>query len=89
MTIYTKTLVSIAALLGAAFSSQTFAATSFQEAWEAEQANVRAQEVIEAPANIANATQWYLQGVSHPYMDNIEDVMVAGGSDITPWYFQG
>ena len=89
MTIYTKTLVSIVTLLGAAFSGQTFAATSFQDAWEAEQADVRAQEVIETPANIANATQWYLQGVTYPYMDNIDDVMVASGNDITPWYFQG
>ena len=89
MTINAKTLFGVTALLGVAFSGQTLAANSFQEAWEEEQADVRAQEVIEAPANIVKSTQWYLQGVNHPYVDNIDDVRVASEIDTTPWYFQG
>lgn len=90
MTINTKTLFSIITLMGVTFSGQTFAATSFQEAWEAEQADVQVSEVNEAPANIVNTIPWYLQGVTHPYVsDNVDDGMVAKEFDTTPWYFQG
>ncbi len=89
MTKYTTSLPSMVALLGVVFSGPVFAANSYQEAWEEAQADVRAQEVIEAPAHIVGSTPWYLQDVKHPYQDDINDVRITGEFDLTPWYFMG
>ncbi len=89
MSKYTHRLSSIIAILGFVFANQAIAATSFQEAWEEEQADVRANEVIESNTHIVKSSEWYLENVKDPYQDNPANVSVTGQFDTKPWYLMG